>query len=190
MTGAFVWTRGLSLTEERASDELHSLFERLDSGDFKALEKIYDDYAPQIFGLALWRTRSRSDAADVVQEVFARLAGRAGKLKNVKRPYAYLLQIAHRISCDLFRKNKRITYDSENLIEPVSNESQAKLFAAQLNEFLLQLPSKQREVLYLHYFAGLSLREISEVVGVSLFTVASRCRLGLKKLKQRFGEEV
>lgn len=190
MTATFVWTRGLSVDKPQDSDHLQLLFERLDSGDFKALETIYDCYARQIYGLALWRTRSTSDAADVVQEVFVRLAGRVGKLKNVKSPYAYLLQIAHRLSSDLFRKNQKIAYGPENLIEPISNESKGQLFASQLNEFLLQLPAKQRDVLYLQYFVGLSLREMAGVLGVPLFTVASRSRLGLKKLKQRFGEEI
>jgi RNA polymerase sigma-70 factor, ECF subfamily len=181
---------GLSMNaaESDLKADLQSLFERLNQGDLNALEGLYDRFATQIYGLALWRTKSASDAADVVQEVFLRLAGRTGRLGDVRHPHAYLLQMTHRISCDLQRKRRPET--TGLLIEPVSNDPEAALHAAQLSGFLKQLPAKQREVLYLRYFSGLTLKEVAKVVGVTLFTAASRCRLGLNKLKERFGEEV
>ena len=96
--------------------------------------------------------------------------------------------MTRRISCDLHRKRKPET--TTLLVEPASNQPDAGFHAAQLSDFLEQLPAKQREVLYLRYFCGMTLQEVADVVGVRLFTASSRCRLGLKKLKQRFGEEV
>jgi len=49
------------------------MFDDLARGQAEALEEIYEAAASSVFGLALWRTGSREDAGDVVQEVFVRL---------------------------------------------------------------------------------------------------------------------
>ena len=51
-------------------DRLHAAFAKLITGDVSVLEEIYETCASQLFGLAFWRTGSREDAADTVQEVF------------------------------------------------------------------------------------------------------------------------
>ena len=49
---------------------------------------------------------------------------------------------------------------------------------------LARLPAPQREAVSLRHLAGHSFREIAAITGVPLFTAASRCRLGLARLKQ------
>ena len=52
---------------------------------------------------------------------------------------------------------------------------------------LSQLPTAQREAVYLHHFAGLAFREIGRVTGVPTFTAASRYRLGIARLRRALG---
>ena len=48
-----------------------------------ALDALYSACSDELYGLALWRTGSTADAADVVQEVFVRLAGGRLRLAGV-----------------------------------------------------------------------------------------------------------
>jgi DNA-directed RNA polymerase specialized sigma24 family protein len=64
------------------------LFEDLAAGRASALEALYELAAPQLYGLALWRTGSEEDAADVVQDVFVRVAEQGAKLAKVRNPKA------------------------------------------------------------------------------------------------------
>ena len=50
----------------------------------------------------------------------------------------------------------------------------------------IALSEDQKEVIHLRFFHGLSFREISENMNISLRTVQSRQRLGMEKLKEHF----
>ena len=55
---------------------------------------------------------------------------------------------------------------------------------------LAALPQDQRHVIELAYFRGLTHVEIAEAQSVALGTVKSRIRLGMERLRQRFGAAV
>ncbi len=59
--------------------------------------------------------------------------------------------------------------------------------AARISSALEGLPPKLREALFLRHFAGLTFAEIGRVAGVPTFTAASRCRLGLARLRRILG---
>lgn len=159
----------------------------LAGGDLDALEAIYDACAADLFGLALWRTGSREDAADVLQEVLVRLAGRGSKLRRVRDPRAYLLAMAHSAAVDIVRR-RRITVEAgDALLEPVRPDPGTAADAARASRLLLGLPAAQREAVYLRHFAGLSFAEIGDVTGVPTFTAASRYRLGIGRLRSLMG---
>lgn len=48
----------------------------------------------------------------------------------------------------------------------------------------LALTRAQRVALYLRYFVGLELAEMGRATGVPKFTAASRCRLGVSRLRK------
>ena len=76
-----------------------------------------------------------------------------------------------------------------DLLAAPGSEPERALDAARASRELAMLPPAQREVLYLHHFAGMTFAAIAAVVGAPLFTVASRHRLGLARLRRRFEEE-
>jgi RNA polymerase sigma-70 factor (ECF subfamily) len=181
-------TVGVDLdADRRVSGPLAPAFAALAVGDLDALEAIYDACAADLFGLALWRTGSREDAADVLQEVFVRLAGHGSKLHRVRDPRAYLLAMAHNTAVDVVRRRKVTVAADEALLEPVRPDPGTAADAARASRLLLGLPSAQREAVYLHHFAGLSFAEIGDVTGVPTFTAASRYRLGIGRLRNLMG---
>lgn len=122
MTGESVWGDGAKVRADAESehskleDELLPLFRSLSEGHLEALAMVYDICSRQVYGFALWKMGCEADATDVVQEVFVRLATRSSTLHNVRRPFPYILQIAHRVSCDIFRNRRREVSQASNLI--------------------------------------------------------------------------
>lgn len=173
-----------------ACGPLAAAFTALATGDLAALEAIYDACAADLYGLALWRTGSREDAADVVQEVFVRLAGRGPKLRRVRDPRAYLLAMAHSAAVDVLRRRKVTVAADDAVLEPVLADPGTAADAARASRLLLGLPPTQREAVYLRHFAGLSFAEIGDVTGVPTFTAASRYRLGIGRLRKLMGVKV
>ena len=167
-------------------DSLRDLFERLSRGDIDSLEALYDLLSSRIYSLALWRTRSTSDAADVLQDVFVKLASMGKQLATVRQPLHYVLRMAHHASIDVIRKRSReVEIDAST---PLMQQHRMNMNSIHLSAAVAELPADQREAIYLRYVSGFSLREIAGITGVSLFTAASRCRLALRKLRKRLGD--
>ena len=162
---------------------LRDLFRRLEQGDLDVLGELYDRSSEDLFALALWITGSRDDAAEVVQDVFVKLASGAAAGTTVRRPRAYLLAAARRTAIDRLRTRRDGEPADDLFFEAPADDPAGRLDAAVASRHLRRLPRRQREAIYLRYFAELSFLEIGRATGVSLFTAASRCRLGLRKLR-------
>jgi RNA polymerase sigma-70 factor (ECF subfamily) len=193
MTHAGVFDmRVLALAPRRERDvqdaELTGLFVRLAGGDLEALGPIYDACAAEIFAIAHWRTGSRADAADCVQEVFVKLASSPAVVTGIRHARRYLLTIAHRTAIDRARTRRRsVALDDEPFLEAATRDPDRALDAARATAVLREIPAAQREAIYLHHFAELSFREVGSVTGVPTFTAASRYRLGMARLRSLLG---
>jgi RNA polymerase sigma-70 factor (ECF subfamily) len=170
-----------------AAASLAAAFAALAAGDLDAIEAIYDACAADLFGLALWRIGSREDAADVVQEVFVRLASAPSGLKRVRNPRAYVLAMGHSAAIDVLRRRKLTVEADDAVLEAVRPDPVIAADAARASRLVLGLPAAQREAVYLRHFAGLSFAEIGGVTGVPTFTAASRYRLGIGRLRKLMG---
>jgi len=160
------------------------LFLDLAGGKAGALDGIYEAAAGKIFGLALWRTGSREDACDVVQEVFVRLVEQGDRLRRVKNPKAWILAVAHRAAVDMTRRRRNSEpLESCQLLESTPGDAGRELDAGRASALLAGLPPVQREAVYLRHFADCTFAEIGRVTGVPTFTAASRYRLGISKLR-------
>ena len=166
---------------------LGALFRELAQGRTDALDGIWRACADELYGLALWRTRSVADAEDAVQEVFVRLARRGSKLTQVRDPRSYLLRMARNAAVDIAgrRRHEPLTDEIPPLVEVDTIES--RVDARRASAMVDDLPVGQREVIFLREFAGLTFRQIAEVCGIPLFTAASRHRLAIRRLRQLMG---
>lgn len=170
-----------------ADEDWQGLFDALATGRLAALDDLYDLAAPSLYGLALWRTGSEEDAADVVQEVFVRVAEQGSRLAKVRNPKAWLLTVARRAAVDVTRRRSRRTADSLDdhpFLTAADDHGERLLDAAQVSVLLCALPESSREVIYLKHFAGCTFAEIGNIVGVPKFTAASRYRNGIQKLRK------
>ncbi len=171
------------------TDPLARAFAAVAGGDLEALAGVFDACADDLFGLALWRTGSREDAADAVQEVFVRLARSGQRLAKVDRPRAYLLAMAHSAAVDILRRRRRTVEATDAFVEPVAADFENGADASRVSTLLRRLPPAQREAVWLRHFAELSFAEIGEATGVPIFTAASRYRLAIGRLRKFMGVE-
>jgi len=176
--------------EPAEKSRLRDLFDELEAGKIGALGTLYDSCGETLYGLALWRTGSASDAADVVQEVFVRLAGARRRLKNIGNPLAYLRRMTHRASVDAYRRRRRRREDPIEacfFVETDEPSPERQAEAGRASRLLEQLPPSQREAIYLRHFCGCSHAETARATGVPTFTAASRYRLGMQRLRVLLG---
>jgi len=174
-------------SSRRADEDWRGLFSDLAAGRLASLEELYDAAAPRLYGLALWRTGSEEDAADVVQDVFVRVVEQGQRLEKVRNPKAWLLTVTNRAAIDVTRRRRRQhTEPLENcaFLTVTDDDGERMLAATQVSVFLAGLPDTNRVVIYLKHFAGCTFAEIGDIVGVPKFTAASRYRNGIQKLRK------
>ncbi len=177
---------------EPSSAAWKELFRGLAAGDPAALEGIYRAAARHIFGLAFWRTGSAEDAADVVQEVFLRLATRHRRVGGIEDPRSWLLGVAHHVAIDLTRRRRRraaAPIEEFPHLEAAQFDGARAIDAAHVSKLLALLPPAQRDAIYLHHYADCTFAAIGDITGVPTFTAASRYRLGIERLRRLVEEK-
>lgn len=163
------------------------LFGELAIGRMEALEELYDAASASLYGLALWLTRDREDAADVVSEAFVRLAEQGERLTRVRDPRAWLLVVTHRLAVDVVRRRRRRPsdpLDAAELVVAVADDPGRARDASRASALLAELPTTQREAVYLRHYADCTFAVIGRITGVPIFTAASRYRLGIRRLRR------
>ena len=169
-----------------------------DAGDLMAVVALYQGPLLRYVGHMLGRVND--EAEDVVQETFIRLHGQvAGHGANsVEHLTTWLFRVAHNLTLDAIRRRTRLQRPAEGTAEPgVLSEEPAADDLDALGEVLrreardaalrelAQLDDDLRQVLLLKIIQGMTLREVAEVVGVSLSAVNYRLNQGLTVLAQR-----
>lgn len=162
------------------------LVRRAQAGDADAFGQLVERYMRRAYYSALSLVGSREDALDLSQEAFAR-AYRARRTIDPDRPfYAWLYQILRRL-CFNFLRDRRsraatleaagswLADEAGRRAAPGPEESYARREAQRrVAAAIEQLPAREREVLALREFEGLSYRDIAELVGIPIGTVMSR----------------
>ena len=169
------------------------IFAELAAGRVERLADLYDLASRRLHGLALWRTGRHDLAADVVQDVFVRVAEQGVRLARVRDPRWWLLAVTHRLAIDAVRRAARreaepVEDHADLAADPVDHGR--TLDARRVWALAARLSAKQREVVYLRHAAGMSHAEIGRCLGIPAFTAASRYRLALAALRSMLGRAI
>jgi RNA polymerase sigma-70 factor, ECF subfamily len=184
---------GRSASDRMMTDE--RLMALVQVNDPHAFEVLYDRHSTQVFWLAMRILEDRGLAADAAQEAFIALwRSRASYEPGRGRVKWWLQSIVRNRAIDLRRRDRDIVLRTDDGLElnPSEDCTEDEVVALteqqELHAMLDQLPSEQREVIELAYFAGLTHAEITLKLGIPLGTIKGRIRLALEKLRASMPE--
>lgn len=153
------------------------------------IRQLYDEHAQALFAFVLNLTRCESETRDVLQEVFAKIAGKPASFHAAREMRAYLLRTAHRLVVDSWRCRaiharavEQITIEPPAFFEPTGGPDEAA-FRAATEQALIGLPPDQRAVVHLKIWERMTFAEIATALDISINTAASRYRYGLDKMR-------
>lgn len=167
-----------------------AIFQVAARGGIDALGRLYDLLGKELFGYIRGIVGTQSDAEDVFQEVFARLAAQGGKLARVERPISYTFTIARNEAYKTLKKRSGLREAAleEGLLEAAPLDAkEPALSPREAQRALGTLPVEQREVVVLKIYEGFTFAEIAALTGVSQNTAASRYRYAVEKLAEAIG---
>ena len=159
------------------------LVQRAKAGDEAAFEELLILHTEQLYRTAYLYVGNREDALDVVQETSYKAYVVLKKLKEVEYFSTWLIRILIRTSYECIRKKKKISFVEEENVQ-VLNEADRNLSNSELLKVVQQLRKKYRDVILLHYFQELTVKEVSQVLVIPEGTVKTYLFRGRKQLKK------
>lgn len=147
--------------------------------------RLYDQYATDVLRVCYFYLSDREKAEDVCQDVFVRLMTTHPVLQP-GREKSWLLKVALNRCRDLWRGAwlKRVilggpTFELIPAPDEFSRRDDQQAMMAAIN----QLPATFKEVILLHYYQGMNIAEIAQMLELPEGTISSRLSRGRKKLE-------
>jgi len=186
---------GLQITDAcKLSDE--ELMRRMKAGSHDALTALFDRYHHLVFDVALRIVRDPGEAEEVVQTVFLdayRAAANFDPRKGI--PKVWLLQYAYHRS--LHRKRHLVSnhfYRWEELESAMEGGVRRSLggnvpeMVRLAEQMLEKVKPRQRAVLEMTYYEGLTAEEIASRLGATVHVVRHDLHRGLRTLRAAVGK--
>ena len=158
--------------------------------DEQLFEELYEKYAKDVLRVSYFYLGDRQQAEDVTQDVFVRLLTHTPELVP-GREKAWLLKVALNRCRDLWRAAwvKRVVLGSPAMeLTPAPDQLEDRLERQELLQAIQRLPADFKDVILLHYYQGLGIAEISQMLNVPEGTISSRLSRGRKKLEDLLKE--
>ena len=173
-----------------------ALIERIIARDADAVGELYDRHNRLLFGLVLRILRDRSEAEEVLQEVFVSVWTRA-ETYNVAlgSPAAWLVRIARNRAIDRLRATtvRLRTVEAVPAASPADSPEAHAVATEQrrvVARALESLPSEQRALIEDAYFLGMTQSELAAKFKLPLGTVKTRIRAGMQALRQQLSDYI
>lgn len=166
-------------------------------GDQTAFHHLVDRYQAEIFRMIYYRTRSRTDAEDLTQDVFLRAYKHIKRLETPKVFRSWLYRIAVNRVRDHHRSRRVkavfgiVSMDEETFQETeemavppqAADHVSRKDFWNQVQQMLTELSRAEREVFMLRFFDELSIKEMASAMKKSESTIKTHLYRALAKVK-------
>lgn len=148
--------------------------------------KAFEVYSDMVYRLAFVRLADKSDAEDVLSDVFLRLVKNSGKIKSEEHLKSWLIRATINCSYSLlgsaYRKH-RADFDELNAKAIKQEETVLPL--------VLELPQRFKTVVYMYYYEGYSVEDIAKLCSLPQGTVKSRLSRARQQLKlQLKGDDI
>ncbi len=153
---------------------------RLKDGDPAALGELYDAFVDRLFLAASAYTDDRELAKDALQEVFIELWHYRHSIGDIQYPLAYLTKVLRSILLKKLKKEQPnrhfpivddlLYLDSNKEDSMITTEGDNEL-NARLSYALSRLTTRQKLILRLHYYEGLSYEQIADKLSMNYQSV-------------------
>ena len=134
----------------------------------KYMEEVIRKYSDMVYRIALTRCRVVENAEDIFQEVFLKFSEKNPKFDSEEHEKAWFIRVTINLTKNLKHSawsQRTVTIDENMIFE---KKEEQDIFSS-----VCQLPQNYRTVVYLLYYEGYKVKEISELMKKSEGTIKS-----------------
>jgi RNA polymerase sigma-70 factor (ECF subfamily) len=174
---------------------IKTLCKRAKKADKEAADELLKIFYADIYAYLRRLCGSRHDAEDLTQQTFLKVWSSLGGFKGRSKFSTWLYRIAHNSYLDWLRKKTgsvQVNFEKwwQECIDenpgPFTNLTERQS-ALRLYEAVDRFDEDKKQVVHLHYYQGLSIRETAKVLNIATSTVKYRLREVLKILRIKLG---
>lgn len=167
------------------------LVRKMQNGDEAAMDIFVQKYYPKILQYCGYHCPDREAAYDLTQETFERFFRNLIHYHHKGKALNFLYTIAGNLCIDWMRKNKTAQCGQSMEEDAISGGGGLEGLDDKMiiEAALAKIPDEMREVVILHYFQELSMREIADILQIGVPLVKYRIRMAKEQLKVLIGEE-
>ena len=146
--------------------------------DAKAQAKLYQWFAPKMFGICLRYTRNQMEAEDILQEGFIKVFRYLKDYRNDGSLEGWIRKTIVNTAINFYNKKIKFMKDvSLDQTGPISNDEESaidKLSVKELLVYIRELPDGYRVVFNLNVIEGYTHKEIGDMLNISENTSKSQ----------------
>ncbi|MGY5807043.1 sigma-70 family RNA polymerase sigma factor [Rhizobium sp. LEGMi198b] len=174
-----------------ASEEIEALIGRVAMRDQKAFAALYKKTSPKLYAVCLRILGNRTDAEEILQEVYVKIWQRAERFSASEGPaIPWLTTIARNQSIDAIRARKPVAdeidtaYDLADTEPGPEEQAIVKGEGRRIDRCMEELEADRARAVRSAYVDGLSYQELAEQYAVPLNTMRTWLRRSLIRLRE------
>ncbi len=162
------------------------LLKKVAQKDAKAFEELFELTSKKIFFYLYRLIQNKETAEDIHVEVYAAVWKNAAKFKGKSKVTTWMFGIARNLALNELRKKYN---ENQSIYQPVKDENSYKAYnkfdrQQYIQEALLKVSAKHREILDLAFFHDASYAEIAQLLAIPENTVKTRVYYAKAALKE------
>lgn len=154
--------------------------------EIKNKEQIYKEYHGKVYGYIYGKLKNHHNAEDLCEDVFVKIYQKLDSFDSAKASIStWIYTITRNTVIDYLRSNsvhKEILSDFEEQNYSVSEQYTDERLE-ELAEYLEKLPERQRNIIVLHYYKELTLKEIADTMNISYSNTKLLHKQALEKIR-------
>lgn len=174
------------------------LWEDFVNGEEAAFQDIFKSYYKSMYGYGIKLSAQPELVKDCIQELFRNIWERRAELQHIESPNVYLFvslrrKILRESTPDKAGANldevdeEYIRFGKEELIIRDEVKIEKK---EELKEALNQLSNRQKEIVYLHFYNGMSYGEIEQILSINRQSVRNHIYRAMETLRSLLDTEI
>ena len=175
-------------------------WKRFVSGDNAAFKYVFKHYYTSLYGYGVKLSGNPELVKDCLQEIFRDLWERRDELGHIETPKVYLFVSLRRNILKKIKQDRLSDRDLEEIDdqlpiqfgkEELIIEDEVKIQQRkQLRDALNQLPDRQKEIVFLHFYNGMSYGEIEEILSINRQSVRNHMYRAMETLRTLLNTEI
>ncbi len=177
---------------EESKKEIVELLTKFKNGDDKAFKELFFMFHSDVFRFLYFFLHNKEEAEELLQDTFLNFWRSRENIDISVSPKNYLLKIARNLAINFIERERRkrkfeVCDDNIDFQNFVARDSSIEDF--EITDLILsildELPERCKEVFILSRYNNLTIKEISDLLGISVQTVKNHLTKALKHFRKR-----